>query len=262
MRKNFTIILLILFCIYLPVFSAEKWGREGAWGRVDPRWGRGLEAWTLEDLPYIVDWWRIEEGVTTDGAPSDSGDVVWAWYGSINGLSIAQGDNSKRPEYRTDQINGYPAIVFDGSDDWLKGTFGASCGVPYTIISVHKVTSGVVVYSDDNSYAGCVRYTLSKYYMRTGGSWVETDVVPGSVYHILTCKFYGSSSVIRRNGVAGTVGNVGGYPVSGLTLGASNLGTVPTNVNITDIIVCSTGLTTAQMERAERWLNEHRGGIY
>ena len=263
MRKNLTIILLILFCIYLPVFAAEKWGRD------DSRWGRGGDEaiWSLEDLPYIVDWWRIEEGVTTDDAPSDSGDVVWAWYGSINGLSIAQSTNSKRPEYRTDQINGCPAIVFDGADDYLQGAFGATYDQPYSwIIVCTEVTaagSDRYMFTDDNHFIPSLGYKTSanKYRAYAGLSFYGSTYVPGKPWRIWSIRFDGANSTFRVNGAAYN-GNPSTAANSGITIGATNLGGGDADISITDIIVCNAGLTTEEFQHAERWLNEHRGGIY
>ncbi len=269
MRKHVTIILLILFCIYLPVFAGEKWGRDGAWGRVDPRWGRGLEAWLLEDLPYIVDWWRIEEGVESDSSntATDSGDVVFFWRGSINGIALAQGTNSQRPKYSTDQINGYPAIAFDGIDDYLQGAFGTNYARPQTIIIVFKPNGGAVNYQDDNSF-GCTLRAGSVYYLRSAGSqgtWTSTDVIANDkIWQVLSIVWDGGSSVIRKNGAAGTVSSgLGGASLSGLTIGARHEGNdYFTKLWMTDIIVCHTHLSTGHLQKAERWLNEHRGGIY
>ncbi len=270
MRKHIILTLLLLFCLSLPCLSQERWGRDGAWGRVDPQWGRGLEAWTLEDLPYIVDWWRIEEGVTTDGASSDSGDVVWAWYGSINGLSIAQSDNSKRPEYRTDQINGHPAIVFDGADDYLQGAFGATYAQPNTIIIVCSLPTEnyyrVICDGSHSAHRHSLWYyhTLPYSYAQCAHTSVtRVTYVSGSGFKILTSVFNRASSIFRVNGTDySPVGDVGDDPLDGFTLSTKHDGAFPADNSVTDLLIVNAGLTTGLLQRAERWLNEHRRGIY
>ncbi|NQT34722.1 hypothetical protein HQ587_05990 [bacterium] len=265
MSKYIILTLLLLFCLSLPCLAQDRWGREGAWGRIDPRWGRGLEAWTLEDLPYIVDWWRIDEGVTTDDTPSDSGDVVWAWYGSINGLSIAQSDNSKRPEYRTDQINGCPAIVFDGNDDYLRGLFGATYAQPNTIILVVKQPTSVKILFDVYiNYAHRLYRYSSVFSMSAPTLRSVSGISPVTgVWTIISHVFDGASSIMRKDGVTGTVSaSVGTNSFKGLVLGAKYDGSTNANISVTDVIICRAGLTTGQLQRAERWINEHRGGIY
>ena len=55
------------------------------------------------------------------GSVSD-GDLIGQWNdSSTNGLHFSQTDSAKRPVYKTNVINGQPALHFDGIDDILEG---------------------------------------------------------------------------------------------------------------------------------------------
>ncbi len=269
MRKYLTVMLLVLFYIYLPVFAGEKWGRDGAWGRPDPRWGRGLDEWTLEDLPYIVDWWRIEEGVEADSnnTIADSGDVVFFWRGSINGMALAQGINSRRPEYRTDQINGQPALVFDGIDDWLQVAFGAEYAQPNTIIFVCTEPDGAT--SDEVLFTGKVDGKRNELwwhitsYRIYAGIYRQTAHPLGTGFKIFAVVYNTDNSIFRVNGVDVPIAaTVGTQALNGLVIGSYFTGAFSADISVTDIVVINALIGTGDLQRVERWLNKHRRGIY
>lgn len=64
--------------------------------------------------------WEALLDLQADTGVTESGGAVSAWADqSGNGRNFTQGTVGARPTLQT--ISGYPAIVFDGSDDWLLG---------------------------------------------------------------------------------------------------------------------------------------------
>ena len=298
MRRYITLLLLLLFTLpclsqerqFEPdgVYSYEKhdnwlshtrwmpegrfafnhspsWGRDGAWSRVTPKWGRGVEPWTLTDLDYIVDWWRIEEGVTKDGS-----DKVSSWVGSINGIDLAQAAGGSQPTWTADQINGYPAIVFDGIADFLRGLFGATYSQPNTIIIVtSEPTATAAERRIIDGYAHPLRNLIEwdntgSIYQLYAGNFVATTYTLGTGFKVLSTVFNGASSVFRVNGIDySPVGDIGAATPSGLTLGSSAAGGSRwADISVTDVIFVNAAVGTGDLQRVERYLNEHRGGVY
>lgn len=61
--------------------------------------------------------------------------------------SLSQATASARPTFRVNQVNGRPAVAFDGVDDSLTGTSGVDAGSDLTLVVVCKVLGS-------NSYGG------------------------------------------------------------------------------------------------------------
>lgn len=61
----------------------------------------------------LVAWWDPSFGVTSAGG------LVSAWADKIGGATAVQGTGSLQPSVSTSNINGYPGLVFDGTDDLL-----------------------------------------------------------------------------------------------------------------------------------------------
>lgn len=268
MRRILTLLLLLLFV--LPCLGQERWGRDGSWGRADPRWGRGLKAWTLTDLDYIVDWWRIEYGITKDGS-----DLVSSWLGSINGIDLAQTTGANQPKWTADQINGHPAVVFSyvgsGDNDALQGVFGADYAQPNTVIIVCSEPTDDgndrALFDGDDATHNHRLYTVdasNKYFMFGGTPRATTYPMGGTGFKIFSVVFNGGSSVLRVNGTDySPVANVGTDSFDALTLGAGHTGGfLHSDIKVTDVVIINAGLGTGNLQRAERWLNVHRDGVY
>lgn len=228
-----------------------------------------IEEWTPRDLPSVVDWWQSDDtdNITMGAAPNYA---VSSWLGSIYGIDLAQGTGANQPFWTADQLNGYPAIVFDGTADYLQGAFGATYSQPNTIILVateitdDNTTRFMFDGDDGTNRLIFIMVGLDDVYkLNAGASVATTHATGGTGFKIWSLVFNGASSVARVNGVdKSPVGDIGSNDIDGLTLGAKNDGTLRGNTSVTDIIICSTGLTTAELQKVERWLNVHRGGIY
>jgi hypothetical protein len=72
----------------------------------------GGEEWSPLLLPGLAVWYKSDVGVV-----EGSGGVSQISDQSGNGRHLVQVTDSFRPDLAADQLNGLPAIVFDGSDD-------------------------------------------------------------------------------------------------------------------------------------------------
>ncbi len=88
------------------------------------------------DIPNLMMWLQAD-GITG----LNDGDPVASWpdiSGSCN--SAAQTNSSKQPVYRTNQVNGLPAVVFDATDDGMWTV--ADPGTATTIVAVYASRAG------------------------------------------------------------------------------------------------------------------------
>ena len=230
------------------------------------------DGWTITDggceLGTIVDWWRIEDGITNDD-PGGT-DQVSKWEGSINSIDLDDA-GAARPIYTADQINGNAAIVFDGTAMYMQGAFGATYAQPNTIILVAKEPTSAGAFrpfiDGDHIDRRCMfgyRPADAIYRLYTGGAfYFSSTQALGTGYKIWSVTANAASSIIRVNGVdKSDAGNADTDALSGLTLGASQPLTFFGDTGITDVIVINGALTPTQFGIIETYLNALRGGIY
>lgn len=79
--------------------------------------GGGIPAWTPLDLgTKLYAWWDAEDAATLDLAGAN----VNAWADKKNGLVVSQTTSGSKPVLNPTAMNGRPAVVFDGTDDFLE----------------------------------------------------------------------------------------------------------------------------------------------
>jgi hypothetical protein len=123
-------------------------------------------------------------------------------------------------------INGIQAGTFDGTDDSLDGTFATSLSQPYTVYFVSRSNdnNGIQALTDGTSNQSILgrRFNDDDYQLLAG----NTSVNGGSLTtgnEILTARFDGSNSVIRRNGTQVLSGDPGDNGLAGLIVSRSDL---------------------------------------
>ena len=221
--------------------------------------------WTPADIPNIVDWWRVDDGVLVAGA-------VENWVGYLNGIVLTQANGALQPMLTADQINGQPALVFDGTDEYLQGAF-TEIEQPNTIIIVCSEptdTGAARVMYDGREITK--RHTLfengatSTYrLLGTPGVSQNTNQAIGvaGTFRIWSTIFRGATSVFRVNGTTKTIaGALGASGLTGLTLGSKQNGTQSADTKITDVLVVNGAMTVTQFEITKTYLNVLRRGIY
>ena len=94
--------------------------------------------WQPSDFANVQYWWRADLGVTTTGTG------VSAWEDQINGFTMIQGTDSKRPTATTStNLNNAPALSFNGTSDYLYTSTGPASftGSDLTMIGIWNLVS-------------------------------------------------------------------------------------------------------------------------
>lgn len=183
---------------------------------------------------------RADLGVTKDGS-----NLVSTWADqSGNGHDLTS-SLTKRPLWQTAQINGVPAILFDGVNDQLLQA-SVSLPEPFTMLLlyeeiVHTAGSLILSTSPDNSGTG------AEFYMNIGNtaivrpSFVGASVTIGTgIFALLTGIANGTSSTLALNdGTPQT--NAADLSGTGtvISAGCRGNGFTPANVNIAEIVLMS-----------------------
>src|SRR5436190_706186 len=81
----------------------------------------------------IGSWWKADSLSLADGTPVGNTGTEWT-DSSGNGHTLTQATSTKRPLFKTGIFNGFPAIRFDGIDDFLDIASPSTVGAPNTIM--------------------------------------------------------------------------------------------------------------------------------
>jgi hypothetical protein len=169
------------------------------------------------------------------GVTKDESDKVSAWADqSVHGYNQAQANGDLQPIWTADQLNGLPVIVFNGIDDYMQSTFGATYAQPNTIVLVGKwvTKAGLEVCLDgiDNNNFNSLRdRNLNKYALFAGNNVNSATLITGN-YETVVAIFNGASSEIILDGVSIMTDNPGNKSTTGLTIGAGYDGSSPANI--------------------------------
>lgn len=83
----------------------------------------------------LVGWWKADALTLADGDP------VSSWTDSSgNGFDATQATPANQPVFNTGQLNGLPAVNFNGSSDSLAAAI-TSTAQPFTVFAVADADS-------------------------------------------------------------------------------------------------------------------------
>jgi len=242
------IILVLLF-----VLTAGRWGEVGnsKWGQVETASSGGFSP---ADVAGIMFWYDAALGITKDGS-----DLVSAWADqSGNDYHLLQATDTNKPLWQADQKNGYPAVQFDGVNDWMRAIFGATYTQPNTIFIVFKDPTYV---QSERIYAGHgsnADFTMAnnKYILYAGVVLIGTQATGGTSWRLNRNVFSGDPSYMYFNGVAKGTGNAGNNSLIGFTLGAIYGGTGEWgNPNIAEAIGYNANVSAGNCALIKAYLN-------
>ena len=197
-------------------------------------------------------WYESSQGVTS------SLTLVSQWSDiSGNNRHLLQASAGQKPIVLPNLINGFPAIRFDGVDDYLKAT-AFTLNQPETMFLVFKNitygTSGVHDIVADGNTAGSMTVgsiLAASTGISAGSAIAVAQGINNGVYGVSCFRWNGASSFIRNNGVEIKTGNVGANNAGGLTLGALGNNTRATNIEVAELIIFSTAISTSQIQDIE-----------
>lgn len=115
---------------------------------IPPMYGRKTGAAPLppSNIPNVVEWWRSDVGVTT--IVND----VTDWAGMIQATVVSQATAGRRPDLVPNQLNGFPAIRFNGTQDNLFNGAVPAATQPYTFLLVYRKSDAFT--TNDSIFGG------------------------------------------------------------------------------------------------------------
>lgn len=139
---------------------------------------------------------------------------------------FTQPTSGNRPTLVADVINGYPAVLFDGDDDWLGSTIDNDQPLSWAGVAQIQVTgtnNDTIIGSRNpasTSQPGALAYVASSHYALFAGSNMVSDVDPTSMIWVrFAVSINGASTRFNLNGFSGTA-NPGTRGAGLITLGA------------------------------------------
>lgn len=160
-------------------------------------------------------WLRADAGLWQDAAMTTpvttNNDPVGAWADQSGAAHHAvQSTSAERPPWKTNSVNGQPAVDCT-SGLWLgTALFAASLPQPYSITVVYYPTDSNARVMDNATGTGnrvIIGQYNAQYYLRAGtGLFVGTT---GSAWVILTGQYNSTASAVFANGVSQGTGDAG-----------------------------------------------------
>lgn len=142
----------------------------------------------------------------------------WAPAAGAETAAAAQATTANQPTFRTNQLNGLPAVLFTlaGGSTLDTGAWGASYATPNTAFVVGKMTSGGGGNAGNyfTGRTGVLNYLgQENALIQTGagaGNQLTLAHTPDSFFHVYAATYNGASSqIFLDSAIAGTTGTTG-----------------------------------------------------
>lgn len=223
--------------------------------------------------------WDNSEPLTE---PIDDNTAVRVWQDqSGNAYNAEQSTSAARPTYRTNQLNGLPAVVFDGTDDRLSlvsgalGMFRNVAGatvfavVKYPASLFENVAFQASVNATSSSRVLLSQSALTKYVF--GGRRLDANNFDGSIsVQNVTNQFVIQSGILDYSNAKSfqyinsfldvlddpfqTAGNTSDSNSSAISIGSFPTPSAYLNGAIAEIIVYNRALNTSELAQVHRYL--------
>lgn len=189
---------------------------------------------------------------------------VSAWADqSGNGRNLAQATATRQPYLALDQINGHSAIVFDGSDDYLRVNYTESQPLTTFLVCIPAATPFVGAQPQDggggtgNNCRFYVADATGQDYGMFSGATLQTsgNLDDSTVWQSVRNIFNSTSSSFAVNGTVRASGDAGAVGSSGLTIGAfGNLVSNFTDCSVAEVIRYGRVLTAPEIAQVEAYI--------
>jgi PKD repeat protein len=208
--------------------------------------GAGAAPGVPSSVPDLVLWLQAEAlAGTADGS------AVATWP-DLSGLCNHAGQNTleKRPLYRTNQINGLPALVFDATDDGMTTTVDP--GLPLTVVAVYASRAGTT----GHLLNGGSRFFMGPYSGRyrnyTGGYATGPVVVPAD-WVVQTLRQSSGRAELWMDGVFTAWTKKNADP-SALLLARQGTYSQKLDGSVAEVLVYNRTLSDAELQSVHEWL--------
>lgn len=188
--------------------------------------GAGLQIKASSFSPLSLSpelWLKASAGTntTTDGA----GVTSWADQSGHARNAAASASGTNNPLYKTNVVNGKPALLFDGLSHSMDST-GWSLSQPTTIYVVGKTTApsgGTIFDGITTRQTVLINGSVWSFY---AGSLQDSATATDTNFHVFCAVFNGASSVLYLDGASIKAANAGAGGINGFRLGNN---TIPNN---------------------------------
>ena len=209
---------------------------------------------TLDYVTNLYFWVKADSLVLNDGDPVGT----WADQ-SGNGRDLIQSTTDNKPLYKINIQNGWPAVRFDGINDYMDVTFGGALAIPYSLFMVFafvNTPSGTkVMYSSTNQdyHYACVNDANG--YIYNGTQLNAPAASFGTAFHYLLHKWNTGSSDHRVDGVSST-GTTSNVNLNGLRVAEyyTSLGTYTSNIQVAEILIYSEAISDGNRDTVESYI--------
>jgi hypothetical protein len=189
---------------------------------------------------------------------ASDGDPVSAWADNVSSDDLTAGT---APTYKQTIINGQPVVRFDGSNDLLDVDW-PDINEPYEFFLVFQLnsTGGFDVILDGfNNQVEFYSSTVPNFRIRQSSNVVGSSSDTNA--HIANIIFRAGSSndILNLDGSLDASGDSGNTISDGLTVGARNDGSFHSEVDIGEIVVYNTELSSSDRSSEETRLSDKWG---
>jgi hypothetical protein len=211
-------------------------------------------------------WLKADAGVTGGGTTPTNGGSVDTWTDQTSSYTVTQGTGGNQPTYVTNDVNGRPALRFNGSE-WLSNS-STMTGVnaDMTMIAVAITTSptslqnSVALGNGTASESRNMGYYLSEQLLDVTANHCSGAAVPNANFFVeeaVTLDSGLTNVAFYRNGVqtaTSTISGVGNVS-SGIMIGnrAEGLG-APWQGDIAEVLVYDHKLTSTELAEVDGYL--------
>ena len=213
---------------------------------------------TPNQLSGLKLWLKAESLALNDG------DAVGTWTDSSgNGDNASQVTTANKPTYKTNILHTYPVVRFNGTNSYMTMSSDAVSSGAFTFIAVVVLRgspcSYCPVYISAQSNSGervCLKTSGSNWGTYTGTDGNANSALSSVNTYLLTQNYNGTTTFFFKNGSAD--GSAGGTPHgsgNSSTLGAENQASRFSQIDIAEMILYNTALSTADRQTVEGYLN-------
>lgn len=183
------------------------------------------------------------------------GDPITTWPDETdNGNDLTGGS----PVYRDSQLNGLPAVDFDGVDDLLDVVWPSLQSQPNTILVVLSAPSDGDAANDADQGSSNNRHYLNRHSTTGWRIYAGGSVVSSSVHTVgplvATEVFDGASSFLRIERTQVASGDAGSHSSSGITVMANHDGSETNSGILAEFLFYNRLLTATEIDDVETYL--------
>ena len=212
---------------------------------------------TPTDVTGLTLWLDASEGITKDGS-----NLVSQWDDqSGNSNNVAQSTASFKPVWTDSELNGLPAVVFDGSNDsmnkvnWSGGAISQAFYV-FAVMKFGQLTSSAYNWDGGGASNRFFFYSDPANRYASVGTQLTMSANPANNYYYVTFFVNGASSDQRRNGVSINSGDLGSGTWDGITFATRYSNEAYNNPKICEFLVYDNNIGTTDRDNVETYLKD------